>query len=376
MKIVYISNSTIPSRAANSIHVMKVCQAFSDLGHEITLFASDKKNDYEKDIIDIYQYYGVKKSFRIQKFSWLKYVKGKSYFYGLLSALKSSLMDVDLVFCRHLYAAFFSSLICKKVIFESHSPVSDASDTSLEARMFKSMISKKSFSSLVVITHSLKEYYLEKYPQLSGKVIVAPDGADPVGDEVKPLNMGADSGRIQVGYLGHLYPGRGIDIIIELASLSVWADFHIIGGTEADISYWKNISKNKNIYFHGFVTPNQAERMRISCDVLLAPYQSSVAVSGGGGNTVQWMSPLKVFEYMAAGKLILCSDLPVLHEVLEHNRNALFCNPVDANDWAKKLDLVRSAPHIASDIGNNALKDFAENYSWYSRVESILKEIN
>ena len=47
MKIVYISNSTIPSRAANSIHVMKVCQAFSDLGHEITLFASDKKNDYE-----------------------------------------------------------------------------------------------------------------------------------------------------------------------------------------------------------------------------------------------------------------------------------------------------------------------------------------
>ena len=39
MNILYISNSIIPSRTANSIHVMKMCQAFADNGHEVTLLA-------------------------------------------------------------------------------------------------------------------------------------------------------------------------------------------------------------------------------------------------------------------------------------------------------------------------------------------------
>ena len=43
MKILYISNSIIPSRTANSIHVMKMCQAFADNGHEVILLAPDKK---------------------------------------------------------------------------------------------------------------------------------------------------------------------------------------------------------------------------------------------------------------------------------------------------------------------------------------------
>mgnify|MGYP001195289087 FL=1 len=48
MKILYISNSIIPSRTANSIHVMKMCQAFADNGHEVILLAPDKKKKYEK----------------------------------------------------------------------------------------------------------------------------------------------------------------------------------------------------------------------------------------------------------------------------------------------------------------------------------------
>ena len=48
MKILYISNSIIPSRTANSIHVMKMCQAFADNGHEVVLLAPDKKNKDKK----------------------------------------------------------------------------------------------------------------------------------------------------------------------------------------------------------------------------------------------------------------------------------------------------------------------------------------
>ena len=67
MRITYISKSIIPSRTANSIHVMKMCQAFADNGHEIILLAPDSKNEYEKDINDIYDNYGVRKNFKIKK---------------------------------------------------------------------------------------------------------------------------------------------------------------------------------------------------------------------------------------------------------------------------------------------------------------------
>ena len=48
MNLVYISNSIIPSRTANSIHVMKMCQAFADNGHDVVLLAPDIKQKYEK----------------------------------------------------------------------------------------------------------------------------------------------------------------------------------------------------------------------------------------------------------------------------------------------------------------------------------------
>ena len=50
MKIVYISRSIIPSRTANSINVMKMCNAFASLGHEVVLLAPWTKKLEEKDI--------------------------------------------------------------------------------------------------------------------------------------------------------------------------------------------------------------------------------------------------------------------------------------------------------------------------------------
>ncbi len=80
MKILYISKSIIPSRTANSIHVMKMCQAFSENDHEVTLLAPDRKNEYEKKVNDIYEYYGIKKNFHIKKLGSPN-IKGGVFFY-------------------------------------------------------------------------------------------------------------------------------------------------------------------------------------------------------------------------------------------------------------------------------------------------------
>src|SRR3546814_10326815 len=62
MKIAYLSNSEIPSRAANSVHVMKMCQAFAQNGHRVTLYA--RKGQAHDG--DVYRTYGVSNSFEIR----------------------------------------------------------------------------------------------------------------------------------------------------------------------------------------------------------------------------------------------------------------------------------------------------------------------
>ncbi|NTV92354.1 MAG: glycosyltransferase family 4 protein, partial [Chlorobiaceae bacterium] len=62
MKIVYIARSAIPSRDANSIHAMKMCQAFADNGHEVIFLLPDRSRGCEPGVSDIYAYYGVKRN--------------------------------------------------------------------------------------------------------------------------------------------------------------------------------------------------------------------------------------------------------------------------------------------------------------------------
>ena len=109
-------------------------------------------------------------------------------------------------------------------------------------------------------------------------------------------------------------------------------------------------------------------------DVLLAPYQQKVIV-GNGKNTADRMSPLKIFEYMAAGKPIICSDLPVLHEVLEHNVNALLCSPDNVDEWFETINKIRNNKELALRIGNKAKEIFLEKYTWKIRAQNVLNGI-
>ena len=80
----------------------------------------------------------------------------------------------------------------------------------------------------------------------------------------------------------------------------------------------------------------ETEKFRLKMDILLAPYQDRVTVAQSDNITTErWMSPLKLFEYMAAGKAIICSDIPVLREILENDMMETFC----PDETAKKLFL-------------------------------------
>jgi len=108
-------------------------------------------------------------------------------------------------------------------------------------------------------------------------------------------------------------------------------------------------------------------------DILLAPYQNRVTLTTKGkGDISKWMSPLKIFEYMAHAKAIVASDLPVLKEVLCHEVNSLLCPPQDIEAWQNALLELANNSSLRTALGDTARQEFVKRYTWKGRGEVVL----
>ncbi|MCP1716123.1 glycosyltransferase involved in cell wall biosynthesis [Methanocalculus alkaliphilus] len=348
-----------------------MCQAFAQNGHEVVLIVPDWIERREPGVLNAFDFYGVEKCFEIEYIP-LYSIKGKGLLFGYQAARKALVFDPDLVYGRDVAACFFTSCLKQSIVFESHAPMNDFFYGSLLKQLLKSHYLKK----LVVITYALKNYYINNYDIIADKIIVAPDGADPLPNNVVPVNLPNKAKKLQVGYVGHLYPGKGMEIIRELTPRCHWADFHIIGGFESDIKYWKDKMDNlKNIYFHGYVPHSKTTQYLLAFNVVLLPNQKQVSTYGRE-DIGEWTSPLKLFEYMAAGRAIISSNVAVLQEVLDDGYNALLCDPDDVDSWERALIYLCEDLNLQIRLGENARDDFTNKYSWYSRANRLIHIIS
>lgn len=370
MNIVYLSTARIPSRDANSVHIMKMCAALATNGHDVTLIAPVKSRATEKTSQDGYSFYDVPKTFRIKR---VIKPSGKygDYLYALFVLMIVMFKKVDVFLSRNLLTSFITSWKKATQILELHQPIPFTSR--VQSRMFDHYIVKRNFAFLVVITKPLKDIFVREYGLPAKKVLVAPDGADIKGPS--PSEHKYET-KLKVGYLGHLYKGRGVEVILEMASNCAWAEFHIAGGTEGDIQRVKKQCVSlKNVIVYGFVPPARAEQIRSEMHVLLAPYQRKVGLGSGTLTTEKWMSPLKVFEYMAAGKALICSDIPVLHEVLDPGKNCLMCPPDDIECWIQTLGQLKDDQSLRMVLGSQARSDILHKYSWKVRAYNMIQRV-
>jgi glycosyltransferase involved in cell wall biosynthesis len=232
---------------------------------------------------------------------------------------------------------------------------------------------------LAPITQALKLALENKYQLVlpERQVVVAPSGVDleRYGDLPDPesarsrLNLPAGW---TAGCSGHLYPGRGMELVVELAKRMPDVHFLWAGGSRQDVDAWQarldqlNI---KNLTLTGFVPNSELPLYQAACEALLIPYDANFTNSGGE-NISAVSSPMKIFEYMAAGRVILSSDLPVLGEVLNRT-NAIMCQANDADDWEKALRQMQTDSRPGQKLAAQARRD-VEKYSWETRCRRLL----
>jgi glycosyltransferase involved in cell wall biosynthesis len=120
----------------------------------------------------------------------------------------------------------------------------------------------------------------------------------------------------------------------------------------------------------GFVENSRLPLYQAAADVLLMPYGRSISASSGQ-DIAEVINPMKMFDYMAAGRAILSADLPVIHEVLNEG-NAVFCEPGDVNSWERKLGELLSDKPRRRALGAQARMDVG-GYTWAARAKRALE---
>ena len=107
------------------------------------------------------------------------------------------------------------------------------------------------------------------------------------------------------------------------------------------------------------------------CDVLLMPYQKNVSVGNNLHNTVEWMSPMKMFEYMSSRVPVISSKLPVLSEILIPNINCLMASPDKIVEWQTCLKKLYDNKSLRARLSFSAYRKYRDGHTWKKRASAI-----
>jgi len=357
---------------------MHQCAALAAEGVDLRLYARRAIADDAAFRDEIVAGYGVKRdAIRFITF-YGRLPRGDNLRIALFAAGKVLRMsDVGAVLSRNLYYSYLHAVLMRRpLLFETHQ---------LEhgrAKVMQRSIMTKPWVTTIVISRRLQELLAEHQGVSPYRSLVlhdaAPSGVTPIALEQRRAHLerllGEDLGRWDcvAGYFGHLYAGRGLEIIEAMAAALPASLFLVYGGNDADVEARRAANKLPNLRYMGYVPHAMAQIAMRSIDVLLMPYQASVSIGVAGHDTARWMSPVKMFEYMATGVPVISSDLPVLREVLHDGRNALLVAPADVNGWIAALERLISDQVLARDLGLAAHKEYSDHYTWSQRARRIL----
>jgi glycosyltransferase involved in cell wall biosynthesis len=217
----------------------------------------------------------------------------------------------------------------------------------------------------ITLTRRLSHLLTDRYGPRD-RVAAIPDGVSlPSDRRFEPPRFGPHP---LVGYAGHLYPWKGVDLLVEALALTPDVRGIIVGGhpAEPDLARVQALAARlgvTRVTFTGLVDPPRVAALLSEADLLVLPNRSTHVSATS-------TSPLKLFEYLALGKPIVASDLPALREVLRDGDNAVLVEPDSAAALARGLQTVVSDARLAERLARHAF-DEAEQYTWERRAERV-----
>jgi glycosyltransferase involved in cell wall biosynthesis len=390
MRIAVIAPTQIPARRANTLQVMKMTQALAVTGHTVCLLAPGSPGEATStgriDWAELASHYGLQSTFPVE---WLPASpRLRRYDFSWRAVRWARRWGADLIYTRLPQAAALASQMGCRVILEIH----DLPQGVLGPRLLRWFLTGRGAFRLVVITRALAADLQGRFklPSSSPLTLLAPDGVDlerytglPAPAPAR-LALASDPAsrwpaalppeRFTAGYTGHLYAGRGVELLLALAARLPVVNFLIAGGEPEEVEKlrWRaQVDGLANVILTGFVPNADLPRYQAACDVLLMPYQRQVAASSGG-DISRYLSPMKLFEYLACERPIISSDLPVLQEVL-HAENSILLPCEDIDAWVSAVHQLEMDPGLCRRLAGRARQD-AGQYTWKARAQKILSE--
>ena len=132
-----------------------------------------------------------------------------------------------------------------------------------------------------------------------------------------------------------------------------------MGGRPEDIAPWQaklNQAGIANVTITGFIPNSRLPLYQAAADIPAHALQRAPSQVRAAGTIARVINPMKTFDYLASGRAIAASDLPVFHEVLSE-KNVLFCEPENPSDWIEKVGRLVKDESLRFRLGRQAKAD-------------------
>lgn len=383
MKLLHIANARLPTEKAHGLQIMKSCEAFACLVDVMLVHPSRRQANPMLDAVSVWDYYNILQSFPMIKLAtpnllWsflspqqqLPFFVVQSFIFAIQAVRFVRRQAFDLVYTRDQYTAlllsFFTSV---PYVYEAH----DLFETALGGAWQKRCCKKA--QRVITNTEYLRQQFIEKLAISSANVLTARNGVDLVAvgsfrGDVERVRRSLDipEGARIVVYTGHLFPWKGVYVLVQ--SMTALPDrYHLVlvGGMPADVEQMREHALSRgltNIHIIGHVPPAQLDQYRQLADVLVVPNLPD-------RYSTYFACPIKVFEYMAAKRPIVASDLPSIREVLQDGEDAVLVPPNDPIALAEGLRRVAEDRALSAYLVERAAKK-VHQYTWEQRAKRVL----
>ncbi len=397
----YVANTRFPSEKAQAFQIAQMVDAFGATGVEVELIHPARANLDGLDAADPQAMYGLRGPVRRRALPVVDLVKlvtidtpllNRAPFPALAFGMQVASFAVVAVAhlavsrdCRVIYGRDWAVLAAASAVVRGRPVIWEAHDLPERGRSREWLRrALPRFAGIVAISKGLRTDLLAMGVP-AGRVLVAPDAvagerfAD-VPDRssarraiasAHPGIIGADGTGELVVYTGHLYPWKGAHVLARAsASLRArrpGARIAIVGGTPADVGSFRAFvasERLEGVHVVGHVAPSEVPTWLAAADIAVLP-NSGTSVIGS-----RYTSPLKLYEYLAAGCPIVASDVPAVREVVTDGETAVLVRPDDPEALGDGIAGLLAVPVLAQRIGALG-RLWVQGSTWDARATAI-----